>query len=158
MQDNKQVIQAFYTAFQNRDYKTMQACYSDTAKFSDEVFVNLNAKEVRAMWEMLIKRGKDLKLEFKNVQADDLKGSAEWLATYTFSASGNKVVNRIKASFEFENGKIIKHTDSFDFPAWAKQALGFKGRLLGRTNFLKNKVRATAKHNLEKFISGNKEE
>ena len=75
-----------------------------------------------------------------------------------FSASGNKVVNRIKASFEFENGKIIKHTDSFDFPAWAKQALGFKGRLLGRTNFLKNKVRATAKHNLEKFISGNKEE
>ena len=157
MQDNKQVIETFYTAFQNKDYKTMQVCYADNATFSDKAFVGLNAIEVRAMWEMLIKRGKDLKLEFKNVQADDHKGSAEWVATYSFSASGSKVVNRIKASFEFENGKIVKHTDDFDFPTWAKQALGFKGWLLGRTNFLKNKVQATAKQNLEKFISENKQ-
>ena len=155
MQTNKQVIESFYTAFQNKDYKTMQACYADTAVFSDEVFVNLRTREVRAMWEMLIKRGKDLKLEFKNVVADEHKGSAEWIATYSFSASGNKVVNKIKASFEFENGKIVKHTDTFDFPLWAKQALGFKGLLLGRTNFLRNKVQASAKQNLEKFMVAN---
>lgn len=156
MADNKQVIETFYTAFQNKDYKTMQACYADGAVFSDEVFMDLNANEARAMWEMLIKRGKDLVIEFENINADTKSGNVEWIATYTFSASGNKVVNRIKAVFEFENAKIIKHTDSFDFPAWAKQALGFKGRLLGRTNFLRNKIRATAKLNLEKFISENK--
>ncbi len=156
MENNKQLIETFYTAFQNKDYKTMQACYADAAVFSDEAFVDLNANEVRAMWEMLIKRGKDLKLEFKNVQTEGNKGSAEWVATYTFSASGNKVINRIKATFEFENGKIIKHTDTFDFPLWAKQALGFKGMLLGRTNFLRKKVQATAKQSLEKFIADNK--
>ncbi len=156
MQDNKQLIETFYTAFQNKDYKTMQGCYADTATFSDSVFIGLDAKQVRAMWEMLIRRGKDLKLEFKNIQADNNKGSAEWIATYTFSASGNKVVNRIKAVFEFENGKIVKHTDSFDFPLWAKQALGFKGWLLGRTSFLRKKVQGTAKQSLEKFIADNK--
>ena len=153
MQDNKQLIETFYKAFQNKDYKTMQSCYADTATFSDKAFVDLDAAKVRAMWEMLIKRGKNLELEFKNIQADDHKGSAEWIATYTFSASGNKVVNRIKASFEFENGKIIKHTDDFDFPAWAKQALGFKGWLLGRTAFLKKKVQQNARKGLDEFMA-----
>lgn len=152
MQDNKQIIETFYTAFQNKDYKTMQACYSDYATFSDEVFAGLDAAHVRAMWEMLIKRGTDLSIEFKNVSANEEKGNAEWIATYTFSASGNKVINRVNAAFEFENGKIIKHTDQFDFRVWAKQALGFKGRLLGGTNFLRKKVQATAKDNLERFI------
>ncbi|HEY1040240.1 MAG TPA: nuclear transport factor 2 family protein [Bacteroidia bacterium] len=152
MNENKEVIKKFYTAFQNKDYETMQHMYADNAVFSDEVFVDLNAKQVRAMWEMLIKRGTDMKLEFKNVHVVDDVGSAEWMATYTFSSTGRKVINRIKANFIFENGKIISHTDAFSFPLWAKQALGFKGLLLGRTNFLRNKVQATAMKNLEDFM------
>lgn len=150
---NQQLINKFYTAFQQKDYATMQACYADNATFTDPVFENLNVTEVRAMWEMLITRGKDLQLEFKNVEADDTTGSAEWIATYTFSASGHKVVNKIKANFVFENGKIVEHKDDFDFYAWAKQALGFKGLLLGRTSFLHNKVKLGAKSNLMKFMS-----
>ena len=153
MTTNEQLITSFYKAFQNKDYKTMQQCYADNAVFNDEVFKNLNALQVRAMWEMLIKRGKDLKLEFKNVTADDKNGSAEWIATYTFSATKRKVVNHIKANFTFENGKIIKHNDSFDFYKWAKQALGFKGFVLGGTNFLKNKVQQAAMKNLNDFIN-----
>ena len=149
---NQQLISKFYTAFQQKDYATMQACYADNATFSDPVFENLNATEVRAMWEMLITRGKDLQLEFKNAEADDTTGSAEWIATYTFSASGNRVVNKIKANFIFENGKIVQHKDDFDFYTWAKQALGFKGLLLGRTSFLRNKVKLGAKSNLMKFM------
>lgn len=152
MNPNQQLIFNFYTAFQNKDYKTMQSCYADNATFSDPVFENLNAAEVRAMWQMLITRGKDLQLEFKNVEANDKTGSAEWIATYTFSASGNKVVNKIKANFVFENGKIVQHKDSFDFYTWAKQALGFKGMLLGWTSFLHNKVKQGAKNNLMKFM------
>jgi ketosteroid isomerase-like protein len=152
MNTNEQLITSFYTAFQQKDYKTMQQCYADNAVFSDEVFQHLNAQEVRAMWEMLIKRGKDLQLEFKNVQADDKHGSAEWIATYTFSASGNKVVNHIYASFTFENGKIATHTDRFSFYTWARQALGAKGILLGWTGFLKKKVQETAIGNLAAYI------
>jgi len=152
MTSNKEIIQTFYTAFQNKDFKTMQDCYAANAVFSDEVFKNLNAAQVKAMWEMLIKAGKDLELEFKNVQATGTTGSAEWIATYTFSATNRKVTNRIKAGFTFENGKIVQHTDRFNFYAWAKQALGTSGLLLGWTGFLKNKVQQKAMQNLEAFM------
>ncbi len=115
MTSNEQVITTFYTAFQKGDYKTMQACYAANAVFNDAVFTNLNATEVRAMWEMLCKKGKDLQLTFSNIKTTEKTGSAEWTATYSFSKTNKKVVNHIKATFEFENGKIINHTDTFDF-------------------------------------------
>lgn len=153
MNQNEQLITKFYQAFQNKDYSTMQSCYADDATFSDEVFVNLNSSEVKAMWEMLIRRGKDLQLEFKNVSANEKTGNAEWIATYTFSATGKTVINHIYASFEFENGKIIKHVDRFSFYKWSKQALGLMGLLLGWTPFLKRKIRIQALKNLNEFIS-----
>ena len=151
--NNKELITKFYSAFQKKDFKTMQECYADNAIFSDEVFVNLNAVQVKAMWEMLCIRGKDFKLEFKNVAANDKTGSAEWIATYIFSKSGRKVENRIKADFVFENGKIVKHTDCFSFYRWSRQALGISGLLLGWTSFLKNKVRVTAIQGLNDFMN-----
>jgi len=153
MSQNKERMNKFYTAFQKKDYKTMQDCYANNATFSDPVFENLNAAEVRAMWQMLITRATDLALEFKNVAADETSGSAEWMATYTFTSTGKKVVNKIKANFVFENGKIKEHKDSFGFYKWAKQALGFKGLLLGWTSFLHNKVKQQARNNLIKFMS-----
>ncbi len=148
MNVNEQLIHTFYTAFQMKDYKTMQQCYADNAVFNDAVFKNLNGQQVRAMWEMLCIKGKDLKLEYKSVSVSNSEGNAEWIAHYSFSATGKKVVNRIKAHFIFENGKIVKHTDDFNFYVWAKQALGTTGLLLGWTGFLKNKVQKQAMKNL----------
>ena|SRR6218665_835690 len=153
MNTNEQLIARFYTCFQNKDYTGMQACYADDAHFSDPVFSNLNANEVRAMWEMLLRNGKDLGLTFGHVTANDTTGSAEWVATYTFSRTGRKVINSIKAEFEFENGKIKRHKDHFDFYKWARQALGVSGLLLGWTPMIKNKIRATAMNNLRQFMS-----
>ena len=153
MSQNKERINKFYTAFQKKDYKTMQDCYANNATFSDPVFENLNAAEVRAMWQMLITRATDLAFEFKNVEADETSGSAEWTAVYTFSATGKKVINKIKANFVFENGKIKEHKDNFDFYTWARQALGFKGLLLGWTSFFHHKVKQQARNNLIKFMN-----
>jgi len=151
---NQQLITTFYTAFQKKDYKTMQSCYADNATFSDPVFVNLNATEARAMWEMLCIRGKDLELTFKNVTATaGNQASAEWEAHYTFSASNRKVINNVKGEFWIENGKIVKHVDTFDFYKWSKQALGIGGLLFGRTNFLKKKVRQLAMKSLTDFMA-----
>ena len=149
---NKELIIKFYSAFKNKDFKSMQECYSDSAVFSDSVFQNLNSSQVKAMWEMLCKNGKDLQLEFKNVSANETTGNAEWIATYTFSRTGNKVVNKIKADFVFENGKIVKHNDYFSFYIWSKQALGMSGLLLGWTPLIKNKVRKLAVKNLADFM------
>lgn len=153
MTANEQLITTFYKAFQQKNYKVMQECYADNAIFTDEVFVNLNAAEVRNMWEMLCKRGKDLQLEFKNITANEKSGTAEWIATYSFSKTNRKVVNRIKAEFVFLNGKIANHHDHFDFYNWAKQALGLTGVLFGWTKRLKEKVRAQAKKSLTDFMN-----
>ncbi len=153
MTSNQQLITTFYQSFQNKDYRSMQNCYADAAVFNDEVFVNLNADEVKAMWEMFCIKGKDLQIDFSNIEAGVKKGSAEWIATYTFSTTGRKVVNRIKANFNFANGKIVRHTDYFNFYRWSSQALGIKGVLLGWTPLLKNKVRKGAMKNLNDFMN-----
>lgn len=152
MNANEQLINHFYTCFKNKDFKGMQACYAENATFSDAVFKDLTAAQVKAMWQMLISKGKDMRIEFAQISADEKTGKAHWDAYYTFSSTGKKVVNKIDASFEFENGKIVKHTDDFNFYTWAKQALGTTGLLLGWTGFLKNKIQTTAMANLEKFM------
>ena len=152
MHPNENLINTFYQSFNNKDYKTMQNCYAENAVFNDEIFVDLNSKQVKSMWEMLCINGKDLQLNFSNVVANENYGSAKWIATYTFSKSNRKVTNKIKANFVFENGKIIKHTDCFSFYRWSSQALGFSGLLLGWTPFLKNKVKQQALKNLNNFM------
>jgi ketosteroid isomerase-like protein len=153
MNDNEKIIHKFYTAFQNRDYRTMGECYADNARFSDEAFINLDALQTKAMWKMLCIKGKDLQLTFKNVAANETCGSCEWIAKYTFSVTGKKVENHIKANFKFANGQIIAHNDSFDFYKWSSQAIGIIGVLFGWTPMLKKKIRATALKNLEDFIA-----
>ena len=154
MHPNAQLLHDFYSAFSKRDYATMQQCYAGNATFSDPVFQNLSAAEVKAMWEMLCKTGKDLRIEFKNVTAGDREGSAEWTAWYTFSRSGKKVENRIRAQFVFENGKIVRYTDDLSFYRRARQALGLSGLLLGWLPSVKGKVRRTARTNLAAFMKG----
>ena len=130
----------------------MQACYADKAVFTDAVFQNLDAVHTRKMWEMLIRRGNDLELTFSNVEANNTTGSASWTAIYTFSQTKRRVVNQVRASFGFENGKIVSHTDHFNFYNWARQALGLSGLLLGWTSFLRNKVQRAALKNLTDYM------
>lgn len=147
-----QLINTFYTCFKNKDYKGMQACYAENAVFNDEVFQNLDSAEVKAMWEMLCKSGKELSLTFGNVSESETGGTAEWTASYLFSKTGKRVVNNIQAKFVIENNQIVSHTDTFDFYVWAKQAFGTSGLLLGWTPYFRNKVRTTARQNLDNFM------
>jgi ketosteroid isomerase-like protein len=121
---NADLIHQFYTAFQQKDAAGMKACYGKDLVFNDPVFQNLSYIEANKMWEMLLRRGKDLELTFDNVRPTPTGCSADWEATYTFSQTGRKVVNRIHAQFEIMDGKITRHTDSFDFYKWARQAFG----------------------------------
>lgn len=155
MHPNEALINQFYTCFQQKDYSGMQACYTQDACFSDEVFKDLDGRQVRAMWEMLIRRGKNLEIKFRDVSANDQEGKATWIASYDFGPAARPVTNIIHARFHFTQGKISQHTDQFSFYNWSKQALGWTGTLLGWTSFLRKKVQQTAKIGLEDFMKKN---
>jgi ketosteroid isomerase-like protein len=152
MHPNAKIIETFYERFRARDGAGMAACYAPDVAFSDPVFPSLQGERAGAMWQMLTGRAADLDVTFDGVTADDTTGSANWTARYTFSQTGRPVVNVIRASFTFANGKIVRHQDTFDFWRWARQALGPIGLVLGWTPFLRRKVQATAGAALEKYL------
>lgn len=152
--NNQDLITQFYTAFAKGDAEGMIACYSDDTLFEDPAFGPLKGIEAKSMWQMLIGRNKgNIKVTFSNVQADANTGSANWEAHYVFGEAKRPVINRISAKFEFKDGKIVKHTDSFDMWTWSSQALGWSGKLLGWSSFLKNKIRQRTKGLLDQYMS-----
>jgi limonene-1,2-epoxide hydrolase len=153
MNQNKELIEKFYTAFQRLDAEAMISCYHPDIRFSDPVFPSLSASEVGAMWRMLCSQAKNFELKFADVQANERTGKAHWEARYDFSATGRRVHNKIDAEFEFQDGKIIKHMDTFDFWKWSSEALGPVGFLLGWTPLLRKKVQKQARERLERFMN-----
>lgn len=151
MHANAELITRFYQAFARRDAQAMAACYHPAVEFSDPVFTHLQGLQAKAMWLLLCERGKDLRIEFRDIRADSDRGSAHWEAWYTFSG-GHPVHNVIDAEFTFEDGLIRRHTDRFDLRRWAGQALGWRGRLLGGTGFMQAQIRSGAQKGLDAFL------
>ena len=138
---NTELINKFYTSFANENAEGMVKCYHNEIIFHDPAFGTLKGEDAKNMWRMLIERSKgDIKVTFNNIKANDKNGSAYWKAHYTFKQTGRPVINKISAQFEFKDGKIIKHTDTFDLWTWSKQALGFKGYLLGWSSFMQKQI------------------
>jgi ketosteroid isomerase-like protein len=153
MDVNEALINKFYSAFQKKDYRTMNSCYSNDIVFYDPAFEILRGDEARAMWEMLCKNAKDFSLTYGNIiKLDDEYYTCDWTATYIFSKTGRPVVNNVRANMRFVNGEIIEHSDAFSLHKWASQALGFTGKLIGWNSFFQRKIKNQAKKNLLKFI------
>jgi|SRR5215217_8270474 len=152
--DHTEIIDRFYSSFAAFDAEGMIGCYHDDIRFEDPAFGPLHGEDAKNMWRMLVRPG--IVVTYRNVKADEHTGSADWKAVYTFGSTGKKVVNNISASFEFKDGKIIKHTDKFSMRKWARQALGFKGFLLGGTSFLQQQVRKQALAKLAAFTAEKK--
>jgi hypothetical protein len=150
MNKNTQLITDFYTAFAARDHAPMVAAYAPDATFADAVF-SLRGKEIGAMWHMLCESGKDLKVVFSGVEADEHTGRAHWEAWYSFG--GRPVHNILDARFKFGNGLIIEHRDEMNFRRWAGQALGPMGKLFGWAPFVQRQVQARARARLDRFIA-----
>jgi len=152
---NAVLIERFYDALGRRDAASMIACYAPEVTFSDPVFRELDAAGVAAMWRMLCARGKDLAVVASDIDADDRSGHAHWVATYTYSATGRPVENRIDAEFSFREGRIVRHVDRFDLWRWLRQAIGAKGALLGWLPPVQGAVRAQAAKALAEWRAKN---
>jgi hypothetical protein len=152
MHPQEKLIERFYTAFQNKNYREMQDLYHPDATFYDPVFQDLSAREVKGMWQMLVTSARDLEISHGKVSVNENRGRCEWQAWYTFTATGKKVHNIIRADFEFRDEMIFRHKDHFDFWRWSRMALGIPGLLLGWSPVIRNKVRTSAKSRLYKFL------
>lgn len=148
---NRQLIERFYEAFDRCDGDTMAACYQPDATFRDPVFGTLTGEEAGRMWQMLTGRARDLKVELVEHDADETSGSARWRAHYEFAATGRPVINDVRATFRFRDGLIAEHVDGFSFYGWARQALGPTGLAIGWSPPGRGIVRRRARAELQKF-------
>jgi ketosteroid isomerase-like protein len=151
--DNAELIRRLYAAFGARDGDSMAALYAPDARFSDPVFGELRGEQPGAMWRMLTERADDLKIELVEHQAEGDRGSARWVAHYTFTQTGRPVRNDVRARFQFSDGLIAVHNDEFDFHRWSRQALGTPGLLLGWTPILRAATRRRARASLDEFLA-----
>lgn len=150
---NKQLVETFYEAFKNRDYVSMNRCYSADIIFSDPVFGLLEGRQVRGMWAMLLTNAQDFNLDYGEIaDVDEAYITCSWVAEYSFSGTGNRIINRAKAFMKMADGLIIEHSDGFRLSTWLGQAFGWKGKLLGWTGWMKKKVHKQALRNLEAFL------
>jgi ketosteroid isomerase-like protein len=145
-----QLIERFYAAFAARDADAMAACCHTDIHFTDATF-DLRGHKVRLMRKMLCAAQRDLRIEVRDLYANESWGSAQCDARYTFPDTGRTVRTRVDAEFAFRDGLIARHIDSVDFWAWSRQALGAPGWLLGWSDTLRTKVRVQASQRLATF-------
>jgi ketosteroid isomerase-like protein len=129
----------------------MAALYAPDATFEDPAFGRLTGDEPGLMWRMLTERGEDLAVQLVDHTVEGDRGSAHWLADYTFTQTGRRVHNDVRATFALRDGLIAEHHDEFSFHAWSRQALGAPGLLLGWTPVLRGAVRKKARAQLEAY-------
>jgi hypothetical protein len=127
--ENRATIERLYTAMALHDAEAMAACYAPGATFTDPVFVDLRDGEPQDMWRMLVGRAGDMTVDLLEHDASGGKGSARWVARYTFSQTGRKVVNDVRSQFTFDDaGLIADQQDDFAFWRWARWACSPAGR------------------------------
>lgn len=151
--NNDHLIETFYNAFVAGDAQGMTACYHDDVIFSDPAFGTIEGDRAKAMWHMLIERGKGLnKVTYEVKETSDTKGTASWTAHYPYGPKQRPVVNHVTAQFIFQEGKIKEHHDNFDMYKWSKQALGLPGVLLGWSKFMRNAIQKRTNEMLSKYM------
>ena len=136
-------IRTFFTAFAERDWTLMGACYHDGARFNDRIFHQLEAREGRAMGRLRLNGVEDLRLAFLVLEENAGSGRVRWNAWYTTNG-GRRVHDRVTSTFAFKDGLILRQDDQFDFGRWSRQVLGLNGLLLGWTTWLRDEVRKGA--------------
>lgn len=149
----EQIASEFYTAFAAANPEGMLSLYDPNITFSDPVFGILKAEQVFAMWRMLVRPGVDIHFSKPKVSGNQV--TVAWEARYTYTPTGRKVLNKVKAVMTIKDGKIVAHHDTFSLWKWSAQALGATGYLLGWTPVVKRKIHSMANARLRVFMEKN---
>lgn len=146
--NSKEIAIKFYDAFSVANIDVLKQLYDKKLIFNDNIFVNLDYNETISMWSSLLVGNKNMSIKYEIKKYSEKYVEVEWIADYLFTSTNRNVKNIILAKMEIDQGKIINHTDNFDFYKWSQMAFGITGVLIGWTSFFKNKVRTEAYNKL----------
>lgn len=114
------VMKKFYEAFTSQRPADFEGLYAPDVKFKDAVFEYSDRKGTMKMWRAILANPKNtFRFEFDRVEGDVAYG--RWVADYKLGS--RPVHNEIETRMVIRDGKIVEHTDSFDWGKWVKQAL-----------------------------------
>jgi ketosteroid isomerase-like protein len=149
MDANAGRLNELFSALNAHDHAAIARCYHEDAVFRDIAFHLCGRKRIHAMWHLICET--DIRTEVKEISADEVRGRALVVDTYTFSDTGRVVRNEIVGHFSFEDGLILDHRDECDPLAWARQAFGgVKGEIIGRVALLR---RIAARKKISKVLA-----
>lgn len=145
------VAARFFDAFAVGDWHAMGRLYAPQARFSDPLFPQLDAEQVRALWQMLLTQAQGFRLSYRIDAESDHAARVLWVAHYLYGR--RPVVNRVVSEMQLGAGCILVQNDHFNLWRWARQALGLTGWLLGGTPLLRRRLRREAAVRLQAFIA-----
>lgn len=153
MNNNKTIIENFYTSFQKMEISVMNSFYSDQIMYSNPVMGLLNNDEVRSMWELFYKDSKIISIHFSEIELlDEEYATCKWDIRYKALNTGRKIAMSLKSFMRLSEGKIIEHSDAFRLSTWIGQAYGWTGFIFSWTGFMKKKVQLKARKRLLKYM------
>lgn len=118
-QSPRAVVDAFYRAFQARNFDRMEALYHPDVKFKDMVFEYGDRAGTMKMWRQILSTpGIKMGVHVGEVDGDTVRG--HWAADY--QVFGRPVHNELTFEMKVKDGKIVEHRDHSDWNRWAPQA------------------------------------
>ncbi len=149
----RETLDRLYAAFTRLDGAAMAACYAEDAEFRDPVFHLRGRDEVGAMWGMLCEQVRAGGLQHWRLSVRDHGHSQMRVEVeYPYAPTGRVVHNFIHSQFEFDaQGLVLRQVDRFGLWRWTRQALGWRGTLLGWTPWVRRRVRQGAAAALRRY-------
>ena len=153
----KDIIESFFKALQNRDFKKMESCYDRNIQYFDPLYGFLKKNEVMYMWKLFYLPLQEFNMSFENMKDE---GEGYYSIQYEFSFF-NQHVNRqltrkIKSHIRIVNGLIAEQSNAFRIHEWCKQENGIIGVLIGWNKYYQNKIKLRARRLLFNSIDTNK--
>jgi ketosteroid isomerase-like protein len=147
-------IDRFYNAFARADGLTMALCYHPMVSFADPLFPDLRGAHAAMLWPMLMSDAvlgmSQIELTYEIMAADERKAQIKWEAKYR--QRKRQVRQQALSTLTFWDDKIVRQIDEFPFWAWARQARGMSGLLLGGLPPYQRFQQARAHSELEAFM------
>ena len=128
-EDSGILLARFFGALAARDTARLANCYHPLVTYSSPVFPDLRGVLPVAMWRLALERATDLRVDWDVAFADPRKAQVKWTGRWLDGTSERRLA--VASTLSIWDGRIVRHVDEFRFPAFAAQAVGLPGRLLG---------------------------